>query len=52
VFEASPLQLKKWSVVDAQGTTTTVSLLGPVFGVKLASDLFKVEQNMMNKRDN
>lgn len=49
VFEAKPLQLKKWAVVDAQGITTTVSLLGPQFGVALASDLFKVEQKILNR---
>lgn len=51
VFEAKPLQLKKWSVVDAQGTTTTVSLLGPKFGDKLAAGLFKVEQHRLEKRE-
>ena len=52
VFEAKPLQLKKWSVVDAQGITTTVSLLGPKFGVKLTDDLFKVETEIMQRQDN
>lgn len=52
VFEASPLQLKKWSVIDAQGITTTVSLLGPTFGLKLANDLFVVETPNMQRKDN
>ena len=47
VFAAKPLLLKKWSVIDAQGITTTVSLLGPEFGVKLSDDLFKVEQRLL-----
>lgn len=51
VFEANPMQLKKWSVIDAQGVTTTVSLLGPRFGDQLAGDLFVVENPMMNNRD-
>ena len=46
-FEAKPLQLKKWSVVDAQGITTIVSLLGPQFGEKLADSLFKVENKIL-----
>lgn len=52
VFEAKPLQLRKWSVMDAQGITTTVSLLGPKFGVKLASDLFKVENKLLSNPQN
>jgi outer membrane lipoprotein-sorting protein len=52
VFEASPIQLKKWSVMDAQGTTTTVSLLGPTFGKKLDDSLFVVENPTMQRKDN
>lgn len=51
VFEAKPLQLKKWAVVDAQGMTTTVSLLGPEFGPKLSDDLFRVEQRLLERKD-
>lgn len=50
VFEAKPLQLKKWSVVDAQGMTTTVSLMGPEFGPGLKEDLFEIEQRLMQRR--
>lgn len=49
VFEAEPLALKKWSVTDAQGIITTVSLLGPVFGEDLNTDLFKVENRMLGR---
>lgn len=52
VFEAKPLQLKKWSVIDAQGTTTTVSLLGPRFGEPLADDLFVIENTAMQRPEN
>lgn len=52
VFEAKPLQLRKWSVIDAQGITTTVSLLGPKFGVDLTGDMFKVENASSNRRNN
>lgn len=51
VLAAQPLALKKWSVVDAQGIGTTVSLLGPEFGVSLKDSLFKVENRPQNKRD-
>lgn len=50
IFEAKPLQLKKWQVIDAQGTTTTVSLLGPKYGVAFAPELFKVENKILQKR--
>lgn len=52
VFAARPLQLKQWSVVDAQGVLTTVSLLGPTFGAPLADDLFKVESRLLERQDN
>jgi len=52
VFEAKPLQLKKWAVVDAQGITTTVSLLGTRFGDPLKDDLFHVENRIMGTGDN
>lgn len=41
VFEADPLKLRKWVVVDAQGVTTEVSLLDPRFGMELKKDLFR-----------
>lgn len=50
IFEAKPLQLKKWQVIDAQGITTTVSLLGPKYGVVFAPELFKVENKILQKR--
>ena len=43
VFSDSPLGLRKWVITDAQGIKTTVSLLGPEFGVKLDSKLFEYE---------
>ncbi len=40
VFSDKPLELRKWTVTDAQGVRTTVSLLGPRFGMKLDKKLF------------
>jgi outer membrane lipoprotein-sorting protein len=40
VFEDRPLRLRKWRVLDAQGTTTEVALLNPQFGVALERGLF------------
>lgn len=50
VFEDKPLQLRKWSVVDAQGVTTTVALMGARFGVDLPDELFKVESRTLDRR--
>ena len=43
VFSDSPLGLRKWVITDSQGVKTTVSLLGPEFGVKIDSKLFEYE---------
>ncbi len=43
IFSDRPLSLKKWTVIDAQGIVTNISLLGPRFGVSLDPKLFEVE---------
>ncbi len=43
VFSDTPLELRKWTVNDAQGIKTTVSLLGPRFAVSLDRSLFDYE---------
>lgn len=43
IFSDHPLGLKKWTITDAQGVVTNVSLLGPRFDVPLNPDLFHVE---------
>lgn len=40
VFSDDPIRLQKWSVVDAQGVTTEVSLLDTRFDVPLNPELF------------
>ncbi len=40
VFTDRPLALKQWTVVDAQGIATTVSLIGTRFGMALDDELF------------
>ena len=52
VFEDQPLALKKWTVIDAQGINTTVSLVAPRFGETFDQDLFVVETQRMNQDDN
>ncbi len=41
IFSDRPLDLKKWTVTDAQGVVTNVSLLGPRFDVPLDPELFR-----------
>jgi len=40
IFSDNPLDLKKWTVTDAQGVVTNVSLLGPRYDLKLSPELF------------
>lgn len=40
IFSDKPMELRKWAITDAQGVKTTVSLLGPRFGMKLDRALF------------
>ncbi|MBF0247956.1 MAG: outer membrane lipoprotein carrier protein LolA [Alphaproteobacteria bacterium] len=46
-FDDKPMQLRKWTVVDAQGVVTTVSLQGPRFGETFGPDTFKVEHRAL-----
>ncbi len=41
IFSDQPVELRKWTILDAQGIKTSVSLLGPRFDVPLNPDLFK-----------
>ncbi len=41
VFSDRPLTLKKWTITDAQGILTSVSLIDSRFGIRLNADLFK-----------
>ena len=40
IFSDSPLTLRKWEVVDGQGILTQVTLVNPVYGGDIDSDLF------------
>lgn len=40
VFSDQPLQLRQWSVTDAQGAVTRITLVNPEFGVPLDKKLF------------
>ena len=39
-FSENPLQLRQWTVTDAQRQRTTVTMLDPEFGVELSGELF------------
>jgi outer membrane lipoprotein-sorting protein len=41
VFSDEPLALRKWELVDPQGIQTQVSLVNPVYGGRIDSELFK-----------
>lgn len=43
IFSDNPMVLKKWAITDAQGVTTTISLLNPKFGLPLDPKLFKFD---------
>lgn len=40
IFSESPLQLRQWTILDAQNKTVTVTLDSPRFGVSLNPNLF------------
>lgn len=52
VFDANPVVLRKWSVVDAQGVETQISLVSAQFDVPLNPDLFHfVDPNFFKQKD-
>lgn len=50
VFEDSPLRLRKWRVLDAQGMTTEVALMNPQIGLPLDRSLFVFHNPNFGKR--
>jgi len=51
VVSDNPLVLRKWSVTDAQGVITNVSLLGTRFGVALDPELFHIKKPWDEKEE-
>ncbi len=47
----SPMRLRDWTVIDAQGVETRVSLLDPQFNVGLDDKLFEFDEKMFNRFD-
>ena len=44
-FSDSPLTLRKWTVTDMQGVSTSVSLLGPTFNVAIPREIFLFDES-------
>jgi outer membrane lipoprotein-sorting protein len=43
-FSDNPLQLRRWTVVDAQGVTTNVTLVGAAFNVAIPPGVFAFDE--------
>jgi len=43
IFSDKPISLKKWTVTDAQGIVTNISLVNPRFGAPVSPKLFFIE---------
>jgi outer membrane lipoprotein-sorting protein len=50
IFSDAPLMLRKWTVTDAQGISTSVTLVAPVFNVEIPGDVFVFEQFKFEER--
>ena len=49
IFSDTPLTLRKWEVIDAQGILTQVSLVNPLYGGEIDGDLFDYGDLDVNK---
>lgn len=52
ILSDKPMHLKKWTVIDAQGLTTTVALINARFGLPLANSLFSFTNPYENRDQN
>lgn len=50
LFSDNPISLRKWEVVDAQGITTQVSLVNPVYDASIDESVFKTDDLDMKKK--
>ena len=50
-LQDSPLRLSHWTVIDAQGIKTRVSLLDTQFNLKLDDKLFEFDERIFNQPD-
>jgi outer membrane lipoprotein-sorting protein len=52
IFQENPLQLRQWSVLDAQGRETRVTLYQPEFGIRLDTADFDFNDPRFAEREN
>jgi outer membrane lipoprotein-sorting protein len=52
IFQENPLQLRQWSVLDAQGRETRVTLYQPEFGIRLDNADFDFNDPRFAEREN
>ncbi|WP_158090228.1 LolA family protein [Kiloniella majae] len=50
LFSDNPISLRKWEVIDAQGITTQVSLLNPVYDAAIDESVFKTDDLDLKKK--
>lgn len=48
-FSDSPLALRKWTVTDAQGISTSVNLVAPAFNVAIPRDVFIFDESKFER---
>jgi len=48
-FSEGPLTLRKWTVADAQGTETHVTLVGPAYNVAIPEKVFEFDQSRFDR---
>lgn len=51
VFDADPMAFKRWTVLDAQGLFTEVTLNEPAYGMELDDDLFRAPRPPRRTRE-
>lgn len=49
-FSDSPLALRKWTVTDAQGVSTSVTLVAPAFNVAIPRDVFVFDETKFDQQ--
>lgn len=48
-FSDAPLALRKWTVTDAQGVSTSVTLVAPAFNVAIPTDVFVFDETKFER---
>lgn len=49
-FSDAPLALRKWTVTDAQGVSTSVTLVAPAFNVAIPGDVFVFDETKFEQQ--